>query len=115
MLTKYQQHYRKNAEFYKQRQRDRRARNMAYVQEFKETNPCTDCGQFYPYYVMEFDHLPENGKAFEISRLRTISLDTIKAEIAKCDLVCANCHRVRTWTRIQDGVAEPDQAHGCNP
>lgn len=73
--------------------------NVAYVSDLKESTPCTDCKQKYPYYVMEFDHLGD--KRDNISRMARhgLSLDTIKSEIAKCEIVCANCHRFRTHLR----------------
>jgi hypothetical protein len=50
---------------------------------------------------MDFDHRPGTEKLFQFggSDLVRHSLETTLAEIAKCDLVCANCHRVRTWRR----------------
>lgn len=63
--------------------------------------PCTDCEIEYPYYVMQFDHV--RGK--KISNLQNMHLRfgklQILEEIAKCDVVCANCHAQRTWTRAQ--------------
>lgn len=70
--------------------------------------PCTDCSLEFPefnYTVMEFDHVPERGpKEFNISEgvawnRRSLSIETLKAEIAKCDVVCANCHKLRTAKR----------------
>lgn len=48
---------------------------------------------------MDFDHLDD--KEFEISKAisRNINLQRILAEIEKCDLICANCHRARTYLR----------------
>lgn len=97
MTTEYQDHYRKNAEFYKERQRKRRDRNAAFLTNLKESTPCADCGMRYPFYVMQFDHLGE--KRFTISERKTISLETLKKEIEKCEIVCANCHAVRTYIR----------------
>ena len=57
--------------------------------------PCADCGiQFHPM-IMEFDHV--NGdKKFTISNMiRSTSLDKLLEEVTKCDVVCANCHRLR--------------------
>jgi predicted HNH restriction endonuclease len=49
---------------------------------------------------MDFDHRPGETKAFEISQmLGKVSMETLEAEIAKCDIVCANCHRIRTHRR----------------
>ena len=66
----------------------------AFIRHSKETNPCTDCNQFYPYYVMQYDHRPEHVKLFNISKHSTYTQDitVVKAEMDKCDLVCANCH-----------------------
>lgn len=69
-----------------------------WYRDLKENNPCSDCGQFYPYYVMQYDH--REGKKLVVSDLRTYSRERAEAEIAKCDLVCANCHAVRTQRRM---------------
>lgn len=68
----------------------------------KQANPCTDCNAFYPYYVMQFDHTGSD-KESNVSDManRSLSLARTKNEIAKCELVCANCHAVRTWERQQ--------------
>lgn len=59
--------------------------------------PCADCGETDPL-VLEFDHL--HDKKFSVSQgLRDRSWDTVLAEIDKCDVVCANCHRRRTILR----------------
>lgn len=60
-----------------------------------KSRPCMDCGASYPYYVMDFDHV-RGTKAFNISRTVGQSPESLRAEIAKCDLVCSNCHRLRT-------------------
>lgn len=75
---------------------------LKFVREYKESNPCTDCGTHYPYWVMEFDHLGD--KVFNIGDFRrfTTSLSRVKAEIQKCELVCSNCHRHRTYMRMQE-------------
>ena len=60
--------------------------------------PCADCKKRYPPYVMDFDHRDPAQKSFPVSHgMRGKPLDQILAEIAKCDVVCANCHRERTW------------------
>ena len=61
------------------------------------THPCVDCGETDPV-VLEFDHLRE--KLFDIGRgIRDKNWDLLLAEIAKCEVVCANCHRRRTARR----------------
>ena len=74
--------------------------NLKYIRGLKESNSCTDCGKFYPFYVMHFDHLPGSIKVSGLSQMRTWSLEKIKTEIAKCELVCANCHAIRTYIRL---------------
>jgi hypothetical protein len=71
--------------------------------EKAKTGPCVDCGVTYPDYCMQMDHVPERGvKMFHVN-WRTVSsgiaIDELRAEIAKCDLVCSNCHDRRTWLR----------------
>ena len=73
-------------------------RNQKLLQEYKSSRPCTDCKQNYPYYVLDFDHL--HSKKYNVSQMLTLSWGTILNEIEKCDLVCANCHRKRTYSRL---------------
>jgi hypothetical protein len=72
---------------------------MLEIMRAAKDKPCADCGVHYPYYVMDFDHREGEDKLANVTRLRYMSEDTLRAEIAKCDVVCANCHRERTWKR----------------
>jgi transposase len=86
----------------KNRQRDKRNAKRKVVQEFKTGKPCMDCNIEYPYYVMDFDHRPDEIKIFTIGIMyKHITMGDLLKEIAKCDLVCANCHRYRTWQRLR--------------
>jgi len=78
-------------------------RNMDYVRQIKSNNPCSDCGGFYHYSAMDFDHITED-KDKNVARMvrDSISIEKIQREIDKCELVCSNCHRLRTWRRLQD-------------
>lgn len=79
----------------------RRRKARTWLKEYKEASPCMDCKVKYPYYVMEFDHRPGTKKIVEVSKLvNSLSFTKLQAEIAKCDLVCVNCHRERTFGRI---------------
>lgn len=80
------------------RTRDKRSKNLRYVQEYKQSSGCLDCGEKYPYYVLHFDHLGD--KKFNISQMMNRTLTEIKTEIAKCEVVCANCHAYRTYNRL---------------
>jgi hypothetical protein len=73
------------------------------LQKYK---PCMDCGGQYQYYMMEFDHRPDESKVAEIGKMiKKGSWDNLKAEIAKCDVVCVMCHRRRTFNRL----GKPDE------
>ena len=72
-----------------------RLENRAYIKQLKETTPCADCGNLFPHYVMDFDHQRDKVKA--VSLMMAFSFEKLKAEIAKCEIVCANCHRIRTF------------------
>jgi NUMOD4 motif len=67
--------------------------------------PCADCGKRYPSYVMDFDHRDGRSKSFGIGNSRARSVQRFRDEIAKCDVVCANCHRERTHKLIEDRKA----------
>jgi len=75
-------------------------RAKAFVLKEKTGKSCLDCHTPYPPYVLDFDHVRGTKRA-DISSLvwKGRSPSMIAAEIAKCDLVCANCHRIRTFTR----------------
>ena len=65
--------------------------------EFFQSHPCCDCGEADPV-VLEFDHLRD--KEFSIGhKLAVRPWEQIVAEIEKCEVVCANCHRRRTAER----------------
>jgi hypothetical protein len=76
---------------------DRRA-HVAWMDSLK-AGPCTDCGRTYPPYVMEWDHLPGTVKKLVLSDTRRSAhaKERILAELENCELVCANCHRERTF------------------
>lgn len=97
-------YYEKNKAAQAARNAANRLRNNQHVRQLK-SGPCVDCSRCYPYYVMQFDHV-RGEKLSDVSRLASsiVSIARIDAEVAKCDLVCANCHAERTWQRNQDRV-----------
>jgi hypothetical protein len=67
---------------------------------YKLRNGCTDCGYNAHAEALDFDHRPGEDKAGALSHMSsTHGWGAIMAEIEKCDVVCANCHRVRTKYR----------------
>lgn len=72
----------------------RKKRNIKFVLEYFKNNPCSKCGETDPV-VLDFDHLGD--KKYQVARLvGGSSIDKIKSEIAKCQVLCANCHRRKT-------------------
>ena len=100
------EHYRKNKKPYIERAKKRNAKSVQiyydYVYTYLSEHPCVDCGET-DIVVLEFDHVAEN-KAFNISKMRLYPLEQIKTEVAKCEVVCANCHRRRTAKRADYGI-----------
>jgi hypothetical protein len=78
------------------RQQALRLRRTNYLLGYFASHPCVDCGEDDPV-VLEFDHLDADAKSFSIGRsLPYRNWEGILAEIEKCEVVCANCHRRRT-------------------
>lgn len=87
----------------------RRARVLElrkFIQELKSSSPCTDCGGFFHFSAMDFDHV--RGEKYRgISELVSLSMrSALMEELEKCELVCANCHRVRTYLRGEHNRVE---------
>ena len=94
--------YLRNKEAHNSRAKVRRSTRRNSVIQYKIDNPtCTDCGIDYPYFVLDFDHLPQFEKSFSLSAAghKDKNMDQILAEIDKCEIVCSNCHRFRTEMR----------------
>lgn len=99
-LESRRQHYLNNKQAYIDRAKANTAAIVAYMREQKD-RPCMDCGLPYPPYVMQFDHRPGEAKAGNVASMARLgSLRKVKDEIAKCDVVCANCHAERTYARM---------------
>ena len=95
------EHYLANKQRYVDQARAQKQRlsieRNGYLLGLFAANPCADCGETNPV-VLEFDHLRD--KCFNIgSALPYRNWKSILAEIAKCEVVCANCHRKRTASR----------------
>lgn len=89
-------HYQKNKEQYYLNNQKKRERMMEFLRNLKDV-PCMDCHQKFPPFVMDFDHRDRTKKLGGLRRLVNLqSWSKIKEEVKKCDIVCANCHRIRT-------------------
>ena len=84
------QHYKKNKKQYYDRNIRRKNEAREYVINFKKNGKCGRCPE-HRWWVLDFHHT--NNKKDYITRLFSYGIDTVKREIEKCELLCANCHR----------------------
>jgi hypothetical protein len=79
-----------------------RAERRAWLDEYKLKAGCTDCGYNAHPRALDFDHIGTD-KVGNVGLMihDRIAWPIILAEIAKCEIVCANCHRIRTYEREQ--------------
>ncbi len=101
------------------RDRQRKRERQQLLRQAKD-RPCADCGGTFHYSQMQFDHV-RGVKEFGISPHRrhggnvsrhggNVRLDHLLAELAKCEVVCANCHALRTWKQSlaqREAAADP--------
>ena len=74
-------------------------RNREFVNEIKAKG-CVDCG-LDDIRVMEFDHLGDKVGNIADMVVAPVGLEKLAAEVEKCEVVCANCHRIRTYERAR--------------
>jgi hypothetical protein len=93
-------HYDKKKQYNKDKAREKQQLLAQMIRDAKN-KPCMDCGLSYPYYVMDFDHRDDEIKLYNVAEMaRRGSIQKLEEEIAKCDVVCSNCHRERTFRRL---------------
>jgi formate-dependent nitrite reductase cytochrome c552 subunit len=95
--------YRRNREREHARIRIRQAGQLELLRDLRR-RPCQACGGLFEPHQMDFDHRNPAEKSFELTKGRAMLMATAKimAEVAKCDIVCANCHRTRTQRRADE-------------
>lgn len=112
------EHYAQNRPVYLAKATSRRKteipRMQRIIDDHLRTYPCVDCGES-DLVVIDFDHRDRSLKRGLVSRLaRSCAAGTVRAEIAKCDVRCANCHRRRTaeqfkWTKMFGVIIDPTE------
>lgn len=72
-----------------------------FINRYKKIHgKCVDCG-ITDWRVLEFDHV-RGEKKDNIGNMKTSSINNIKEEIRKCEVRCANCHRIKTMERLNN-------------
>ena len=74
-------------------------KTQEFIREYKVSVGCKDCGYNEHHAALEFDHISDNK---EINVCNAKSIARAKKEIKKCEVVCSNCHKIRTYNRMQD-------------
>jgi hypothetical protein len=75
-------------------------RNQRFIIDYLLSHSCVDCGEM-DVVVLQFDHT-RGKKRKDVSRMMACSRRTLKTEIEKCDVRCANCHQRKTSERRKD-------------
>lgn len=96
-----QQRYRKSPKgrCYLREQNKRTALRGRKLLTLLKTRPCTDCKGWFEPCQMQFDHRDRTTKSGLVSDFLRVSTKRLLEEVAKCDVVCANCHALRTHVR----------------
>ena len=91
----------KNREDLYSAQKRHRVRVRARLLDFLSTKQCIDCGERDPI-VLEFDHISQRDKFKSITQMLSghYSWQSLLAEIQKCEIRCANCHRRRSYNQF---------------
>ena len=88
----------------KKHKKEQMHKRKKFIRRVKLFLGCIICGYKQHPHALHFDHIDVNNKKKEISGLVTYSLLTIKNEMRKCRVLCANCHAEHTATQIEEGV-----------
>ena len=74
---------------------------VIWYRALEDGQPCSDCRGVFHHSAMEWDHLPGFVKLSDVATLvQKRNRRRVLEELATCDLVCANCHAVRTYERV---------------
>lgn len=91
--------YQGNKQYHNRYVKRHRQKTIAFLNRVK-SQPCADCGKTFHPVCMDFDH--SFDKKFNVSQAKSLSIKSISKEIEKCEVVCSNCHRLRTYKRRND-------------
>ena len=86
------------------RARDKKVKD--WINKYKLAKGCQDCGYSLHHVALDFDHV-KGEKSINVCNAKSIS--AAKKEIEKCEVVCSNCHRIRTFNRLNK--RRTDESH----
>ena len=86
------------------KQKERQDANVEWLGEIKQQTGCEICGYNEHPHALQFDHIDPKEKKFSIGTFRCCSRETLLKEIAKCRVLCANCHAVHTSKQRKSDV-----------
>ena len=90
-------YYAEHKERLKERSNNRKADLRQWFRDLKTTLSCEECGQNHPA-TLDFHHRGEEEKSFTISEnIHNFGKERLEKEIAKCTVLCANCHRIHHY------------------
>lgn len=90
-------HYIKNQKYYINRNRERRKKKRQWWAELKKELFCVKCGNNHPA-VLDYHHRDYTQKEFTLSAwYQNYSEERVLEELAKCEVLCSNCHRILHW------------------
>ena len=93
------QHYEKRKEYYLEKANRWKKGRKKIITDLKASMVCSECGGKFPPASMDFHHRGGEEKKFNIGSYGTsVSLEVLMEEISKCDLMCSNCHRAKTYS-----------------
>ena len=95
----HKEHYKRNKESYLRGNEKRKKRRVQWLTDLKKTLCCEICGEHRPA-CLDFHHTNPNEKDRNISSTLGWSIGRIEREIAKCKVLCSNCHRVLHWSNL---------------
>lgn len=99
-------HYQENKQYYIERAKVAREKLKLKMQELKKGLKCEFCGEDHPA-CLDFHHRDPNEKEFSIANgMMRKSFEKIKQEIAKCSVLCSNCHRKLHWEERTGSLIE---------
>lgn len=90
---------------YEDRGRKKWRRRLYWIYKYKTSKGCVSCGYNQDGVALDFDHLKEDEKLFSVgTRIPSMDLKKLFTEIRKCQILCANCHRIKTYRRLRDNI-----------